>query len=80
MKVPHDERLYTRTSPISICPPEVVAQDILTSFSTEGVDDIINILQEGRNSMSSDCRTQGVFPWKEGEERWNQSGENQIEP
>ena len=80
MKVPHDERLYTRTSPISICPPEVVAQDILNSFPLKGVDDIINALQEGRKSMVDDCKTQGVFSWGEAGKEWNQNGEKQIEP
>ena len=78
MKVPHDEGLYTRTSPISMCPPEVVAQEILNSFSPKGVDDIINALQHGRKSMISDCKTQGVFSWGEVGAEWNQSGENQT--
>ena len=61
-------------------PPEIVAKDILNSFSPKDVDEIIDTLQEGRKSMISDCKTQGVFSWGEAGEEWNQSGENQTKP
>ena len=58
--------------------PEFVAQDILVSFAEKDIDVIIDILKEGRESMSNDSNSQGVFSWAEVGERWNQNGENQI--
>ncbi len=58
--------------------PEFVAQDILVSFTEKDIDVIIDILKEGRESMSNDSNSQGVFSWVEVGERWNQNGENQI--
>ena len=55
-------------------PPEVVAKDILNSFSAKEIDEIIDALQEGKES-SIDNDTQGFFSWGEVGEKWIENGE-----
>ena len=61
-----------------IYPPEIVAKDILSSFSEKDIDTIIDVLTEGRKSMSNDSISQGVFSWgEEVGEKWDLNGERQ---
>ena len=56
--------------------PEVIAEDILSSFSEKEIDRIIDILTEGITKTSGDIITQGSFFWvEEEEEKWNQTRE-----
>lgn len=55
--------------------PEVIAEDILSSFSENDIDKVIDMLVQGRKCNSMDCVSQEYFSWMEGEmgEEWNQT-------
>lgn len=53
--------------------PEVIAEDILSSFSENDIDKVIGILVQGRKCNSMDCVSQEYFSWMGEEEEWNQT-------
>ena len=53
--------------------PEVIAEDILSSFSENDIDKVIGILVQRRKCNSMDCVSQEYFSWMGEEEEWNQT-------
>lgn len=53
--------------------PEVIAEDILSSFSENDIDKVIDMLVQGRKCNSMDCVSQEYFSWMGEEEEWNQT-------